>query len=738
MRYVVPSPIRSQMPELELRLFGPPVLRSTDPSGQAPELPAKALALLAFLAVEGGHHGREELATLLWGDSAEEKARASLRQSLRSLRLALGDLIEIDRAGTALRPGLRCDAAAFLTTTSPELVPGSGCEVHRFLEGFSPRHAPVFDEWRSQTRERLLVRYRQMLAELGQQALARREWHRALALGEPWLEREPLSLEAARLVIQARYLSGDAAGALATWDTFSRCYGQELGASPDGDLCQLVDRIRTGALPRQGSDAERPGGDCEVGFEPALVGRAAEWQHLEASWMGVEGGGGRAVILEGEAGSGKTRLMDDFSRWVTARGGRIVSARAWESGQGTRRDSLLELLRAVLRHPGVTGADPVSLGVIARVMPELRRQFPALTPHDGEPGTAVLEEAVAELLLAVADDSPVLVTLDDFQWCDAETTAVVHYLVRRGAHARVLWCIALTPGDASADAPATRVARALRTLPSVAHLRMAPLALEGVWEVIQHLGRLHPEAAARQLATHLHRVTAGNPGYVVELLRSYLAEGWIVPAGGPGEWLVSDGEAGVLQARTVAASVQEAIGQRVARLPEDLQLVLMTLATHDHGLPAGVLSHVHGMSRLRVVSMGDALVDRQLAVEDTGVYRCRHPLIARVVRDSLSEARRRELHRAIALAMLAAAAQGVPASAGDVAHHADLAGDSVLAYDQALMASELARAAGAPAEALDWLDIAARHAGTVEESAAVNRATAELLEAMEESSPRKP
>lgn len=716
------------MSNLELRLFGPPILRSREPSGQALALPAKSLALLAFLALEGGHHDREHLATLLWGDSDEEKARASLRQALKSLRQILGGQVDITRSGAALNAGLHCDAATFLATSTGDPATAAACEVHRFLEGFAPRHAPVFEEWVARTRHRLLERHRQALDACGQAALAHRDWRKALDLGERWLDREPLCPRAARLVIEARYLSGDAAGALATWEVFSSQYALEFGAEPNGDLHELVRRVRTTPSARPTDDQSRAVGEVHLEFEPGLVGRDAEWKCLEDSWQEVERGNGRVVVIEGEAGAGKSRLLEDFSRWVTARGGQCLSARAWESAQATRRDTLLALLRGALGHPGVAGADPISLGIIARVMPELRRQFPALVPHEAEPGTAVLEEAVADLLLAVAEDHPLLVVLDDFQWCDAETTAVVHYLVRRLALSRVLWCLTVTPGEAPADAPAIRVARALRILPAVVHLRLTPLTAEQVWEVVQHLGPVHPEAAARELAARIHEVTAGNSFYVVELLKAGLAEGWIAPAGADGGWHLAAGENRVLQMERVSPSLHGAIAQRVARLPEELHLMLMTLAAHEHGLPADVLSQVHGMSRLRLAAMGDELVQRHLAVEESGNYRCRHPLIARVVRESASQARRRELHRAIAQALLAAAeAQGSLAVPGDVAYHAELGGDRSLAYDHALLASEMARASGAPSDALHWLDVAARQAGSPEEAAVVDRATAELL-----------
>src|SRR5829696_2345342 len=102
------------MASLMLRLCGDVVLRAPDGVPIEPPLGAKTLGLLAFLAMEPGAHRRDEVTALLWGDSPEEKARASLRQALTHLRDALGDGLRVDRATMELAGPLECDASEFL------------------------------------------------------------------------------------------------------------------------------------------------------------------------------------------------------------------------------------------------------------------------------------------------------------------------------------------------------------------------------------------------------------------------------------------------------------------------------------------------------------------------------------------------------------------------------------------------------------------------------------------------
>jgi predicted ATPase len=178
----------------------------------------------------------------------------------------------------------------------------------------------------------------------------------------------------------------------------------------------------------------------------------------------------------------------------------------------------------------------------------------------------------------------------------------------------------------------------------------------------------------------------------------------------------------------MSPTVHDAIAERIESLPPDLHDVLITIAVAGTGCRAGLLSHVHGISRLRAATIADELVERCLVEEENGSYRCTHPVIARVVRDRLTTSRRRELHRAVAAALeLMTQTDGVPSPPGEIARHAEAAGDRLLAYRWSLKASEAARQRYAYQEALEWLDLAAATATQGAETDAVNRLTEELL-----------
>jgi predicted ATPase len=248
--------------------------------------------------------------------------------------------------------------------------------------------------------------------------------------------------------------------------------------------------------------------------------------------------------------------------------------------------------------------------------------------------------------------------------------------------------------------------------------------------MIREMGHVSTPTGARRFANRIFGVTAGNPFYVIELLKTMFAQGLLAVDEETGEWTAAAGavtEPG--REFPVSQTVHDVIAERIERVPEQLGDVLITLAVAGSGCRTEVLSHVHGISRLHAASLGDALADRRLVVEEGGVYRCAHPVIAHVVRDRLTVARRREVHRTLALAFeRAMSPQDADEVAGEIARLADRGGEAALAYRFALVAAHGASERYAFAEALSWLDLAATNARGIAEADAVNRLTANVLE----------
>ena len=717
------------MTGLSLTLLGTPTL-TVGGEPAVPSLGAKPMALLAYLAVEPGSHSRERLASLLWGEHPDAAARTSLRQAVMQLREVLGDALRVSREAVELAGPLECDVQAFLAATTGQPAAATAFDVPRFLAGLSVRHSPAFEEWASAKREELLRRYREVLAARAREAMGRWQWRDAAAEAARWLDWDPLADEAVRLLVEALYLAGDRSAALGRFAEFRDRLQAETGQSPSRALTQLVRKIEADRSARPTRPITDEWYTRAPAFESGLIGRSAELDALQKAWRGAQRGSGRIVLIEGESGVGKSRLADEFLRWVGAEAGTVLRAHGYDAEAGVPYGPVVEVLRGALDAPGLAGTDPQWLAEVARLLPELRQRFPGLPQVTPPPAPAEawrLFEAVAQLILAVSAEQPVVVAIDDLHWCDGDSCNLLHFLTRRLEEAPVLWCATLTLGELQRDAPAARLCRALRVKARASVITLAPLGEEEIWQMIREMGHVTAPTGGRRLATRLHQVTGGNPFYVIELLKTLFAQGWLTTDAASGEWLAGP-TAGETTDIAMSLSVHDAIAERIESLPPDLHDVLLTIAVAGPGCRASVLSHVHGISRLRSAALADELVERRLVAEQDGVYRCAHPVMARVVRDGLTTSRRRELHRAIAVTLDQLAAEGGSAAApGEIARHAELGGERGLAYRQALVASDAARQRYAYEEALAWLDLAAATAAPGPESDAVNRLTAEVL-----------
>lgn len=721
------------MTDVALKLLGPPVLQHSDGTLVLPQPGAKAIGLLAFLVLDSRPHSREELAGLLWGESPEHEARASLRQALKQLRESIGDRIRADRRLVEVGGPVACDVLDFrrrLTASPREAV---ALDVPRFMAGFSVRHAPRFEEWISETRGELVHQYTDALGTLAREAVGRWRWRDAIDLADRWLACDPLSEEAARLAIEARYLAGDRGAALARYAEYRALLQRETGCDPSRNLMNLVRRVEADT----GQVSTRPISDewfaRAPSFEVSLIGREQEWAELKRIWKTSTKEQGRVVLLEGEPGVGKSRLAEEFLRWVVASGGTALRSRGYEARTGVPYAPMVEVLRGALGAPGLAATAPEWLTEAARLLPELRTRFPGLPeappPADGADAWR-LNEGVAQLLASVAAERPLVVSIDDLQWFDDDSCALFRFLVRRLEQVPVLWLGCLTLGELEREAPAARLCRVLRAKAEAETVTLGPLSEENVWRLIREMGHVSSPTGGRRFAARIHRITGGNPFYIVELLKTMFAQGLLEVDERTGEWAVLPAALEGGREFPVARSVQDIVAARVERLPANLAEILITVAIAGGlGCRPEVLSHVHGISRLHAAALADALVDRRLAVEEAGSYRAAHPVIAQVVRDSVSAPRRAEVHRMLAITLERLA---TPASmrtvAGEIARHAEKGGEGALACRAALLASEAAVQRFAFAEALAWLDLAAGAAPGPAEVSEVNRRTADVLE----------
>jgi DNA-binding SARP family transcriptional activator len=716
-----------------LTLIGSPSVARPDGEQITPQPGAKALALLAYLTLEPRPHTREALADLFWGESPEAEARASLRQVLKQLRDSLGEVVLCDRRLVRLAQPVRCDVTEFVAKAELEPEGAAAIDIPRFLAGFSIRHAPQFDDWVAETRSSLLHRYVSVLGTLARDALDQRRWRAAAERADRWLACDRLSEEAARVAIEASYLAGDRGAALAKLTEYRAALLRETGCEPSNALIGLGRRIETDAVPVRPSPESDDRYARAPAFEASLIGRTGEWNALVKAWKDAAKGARKIVLVEGEAGIGKSRLVDEFLRTVVAGGATVLRGRGYDATATMPLAPIVDVLRGALDAPGLAGTDAEWLTEAARLLPELRQRFPGLAEPElsADPADAWrLSEGVAQLLASLAAERPLVISVDDLQWCDEDSCKLIQFLARRLDQAPILWLGAITLGELERDAPAARLCRTLRAKAGAETIPLSGLGEEEVWRLVREMGHVSTPTGGRRFARRIHRITGGNPFYIFELLKTMFVQGLLAADDESGEWTAAPAALEAGKEFPLSRTVHDVIAERVDRLPEELGEILITVAVAGGaGCRPDVLSHVHGISRLHAAAVCDALAERRLLVEGGGAYRCLHPVIAHVVRDGLTPTRRREVHRALAASLeVSTPAADLRSVAGEVARHAEQGGDRGLAHRSALLASEGALQRFAFAEALSWLDLASAVAGDRAETEEVDRRTAALME----------
>jgi DNA-binding CsgD family transcriptional regulator/tetratricopeptide (TPR) repeat protein len=400
-----------------------------------------------------------------------------------------------------------------------------------------------------------------------------------------------------------------------------------------------------------------------------FVGRSAELETLRALMPRAEGEGRRVVLLGGEPGSGKSRLVREFAG-EAASDGALVLYGACDAVVRTPYGPFVEALDHLARV-----IDPVELraalgtagGELTRLLPDLPVRVGDLPPPvKADPDTERhrLHTAVTDLLAGVSR-RPVLLVLEDGHWADAPTLLLLRHLARAAGHARVL--LLATFRDTEADVPETlsETLADLRRSDDVVRLRLAGLSDEEVIEFVRHAAEGDVGAGPPELARAISELTGGNAFLVCELWRA-LVETQLVE--------IVDGAIRLTRPLTelgTPESVREVVSQRLSRLTPRTTDVLELTATAGAEFGLDIVRRAAGLAEPELLAVLDEAVRSGMIEELPSrrlAYRFTHELVRRALYDRLSGVRRAELHLRVGEALERAEGRSGRALA-DLAHH---------------------------------------------------------------------
>jgi DNA-binding SARP family transcriptional activator/tetratricopeptide (TPR) repeat protein len=718
--------------------------------------------LLAYMVLNRSRPlGRDELIGALWPDHAPRSQDAALRTLLSRLRSALGrsalvgreELVlalpqpawidveaaglEVDRARQALERGDARVAWALaqvpINIASRGLLPGSQAT---WLE---PRRRELEDV-RLQALE---VIGRAGLVLGGTQLASVERAARTLIDAEPYRESGYV------LLMQALAAEGNVAEGLRVFDRLRVLLREELGTTPSHETIEAHE-----ALLRPTRRSVAGGGESGAGLAielppelsargaPALVGRVRELAELDRLWEractasgdpasrapGGDANAGRVVLLAGDPGIGKTRLVAELARRAHDAGAVVLAGRSPEETLVPYQPFLEALRHYVLNvsFGGLRAAAREYGSELARLVPELRRRAPDLPPpFPGEPETERyrLFEAVVGLLSEISASAPLLLVLDDVHWADRPTLLLLRHLARAPQPTRMLILGAYRATERWSDGFAPALAD-LRRDRLVTQLDIGGLAAEETAELVRIRTGESPSLA---FAQSLHDATEGNPFFIEEIVR-HLSDAGVRPQLAGADELRRFG---------LPEGAREVIVRRLARLDERAMQWLRVASVIGRDFDVLVLERVLSVGEDGFLRGLDEALAAGLVVESgvaAGRYSFTHALIRETLYDGMSSARVARIHGRVGEVLEAGGAERHLAA---LAHHfsrAPESADSGRAIHYAVRAGEQATALLAHEEAVAHYARALELQERLEPDAAARRC--ELLLALGEAQVR--
>ncbi len=681
---------------LEINVLGPLEIawdgRVADVGG------VKARALIARLLIDRGLVvSVDRLVDSLWGDHDGGGAQIALRSTISRVRKRLRDAGAPEDLIVTRAPGYLLD------------VPAEVTDAHRFEELVSEgrlqlaRHRPreaarLLAEaegiWRgsaySEVRDEPFARAEaRRLEELRLAAMETRidceltvGRHQAL-IGElatltsvhPMRER----LWSQRML--ALYRSGRQAEALRVFQDLRSILVAELGIDPGHDVTWMEHAILTQdpaldfPAPADcdpddvlGAPVARstPGYRARVPTWPnevPLVGRARESALLRDWWASVREGDGRLLLVDGEAGIGKTRLVVELARAVEQDGALVLWGRC-DEGPVTPFQPFAEALG---RYFQSLSADRISqmpkwqLTELARLVVRLREYAPLLEEETGDPESERYRffEAVTDTLDELSSERSVLLVVDNLHWADQPTLLLLRHVLRSIDATRFGIVGMYNDTEVPPDHRLRSMLADFRAVVPVETVHLQGLSPDAVAELARDWQKGSPD-----LVAELCRLTDGNPLFLDEMLRQ-LRYRQDEPGG--------DGDAPVPPNLNPPEAIRELVARRVSRLPEDVIYLLQAAAVAGPEFEAGIVAEAAELTPGQRLDAFDRAVEsrllRRVGEEVRDRYAFTHALVRDAIYGELLRGRRVRYHHKIAVATERAHADALDTYVNELAYH---------------------------------------------------------------------
>jgi len=703
----------------------------------------RAMALLGFLLVHrGAPQRREYVAGQFWPDSSQAQARANLRRELHSLRSGLP---QVQRWLTAdsgtllwrLDPDCRLDVAVFeaaadaataaLAAADEPAFRRAAAEAVRAYRGeFMPA---LYDDWAAAERDRLHRRCLVLLDQLITLEQDAGAYPEAIELARRRIDLEPLEEVGYRSLLRLQALAGDRAAALQTYHRCTSVLERELGVAPDPATTAEYERLADPQRPEQpapgspatpasgpgasGAAAQAaatgaqagavpagtvPAGSVRAGTVPAgsrarLVGRERELGLLQERWQDALRGMADFTVVTGEAGVGKSRLLDELSAEVQRAGFDTMRARCFAARGRLALAPVSEWLRSPALRSARDRLDPVWAKEVDRLVPPTDvGPMPPPRPMADAWQRHRFFEGLARAVLSTG--RPALLLLDDLQWCDEHTLAWLQLLLHLGQGYPMLVVAGSRLEEIDDNAELSEMLRALRSAGQVTDITLAPL---DAGQSAELAGQVRGTPLTRTQADWLYTATGGYPLLVVESVRARLLDS----LGSANIGAANTSAANTSAANTGAAATGAAadagpkaravLAGRIAQAGPAAREVAELAAVIGRDFTLELLTEASDLGVDSVIGAVDELWRRRIIREvPPAGYDFGHDLLRDTAYGGISPPLRGHLHLRVAQALELIHADDPRAAAAAMAYHYERAGQPARAVPHHVRAAEVA------------------------------------------------
>ncbi len=660
----------------------------------------KSRSLLKLLLTRPGRAlSREEILEALWPGGSPQAAEQNLRVTVSRLRRVLEPDLERGsdsryilrrRPGYSFdrQAGCEVDAWEFERLQDAALGAREAGDIDGAIEGYRAALGLLrgeflaedpYEDWAMEAREEWRERRLAVLSDLSECLALRGRYAEAIEACNRALSSDRYREGLYRRLMLYHYCAGEQALALRRYRGYAETLKRDLGTAPSPELARLRAQVEARDVPGVDTLRRYPRPRRPLRFPYALsrthfVGRDTEYAWLAEKFRETSERSGGAVAVEGEAGVGKTRLVEEFLGYVRSCGARVLSGRCYERELGPPLEPVMDALEPV--------ADLDEMVVAG--FPRPGGEEPGYARESGTYDDLRVYRALARALIRGTqngDHRGLVLFVDDVQWADPATLGFLSYLAKRVSGERVLVVVSYRREDAAGlsgwlDHLAER--RAISTL------SLGRLLPEDTAKLLRRMasgsfGELSP------LAGFLHRESEGNPFYAVEYLR-WLIETGVIEV--DSRRRISGLKRELLQGSALPSGVRSLLQARLGGMDDEARDILELAAVIGRTFDPGLLCEAPARGRVGASAIMEPLMASGLIVEAPAgeVYQFSHDKLRQALYEGIAGPRRRALHLRVAGALEKAG--GEPA---ELAHHYLRAGAWRPALENLVLAARKAR-----------------------------------------------